>query len=112
MADETNSWLLYDDPQGRFHLRHPQELEIEDIEGPDAWSLPSATSGREVGHADRRARTQGGGLRRDRKWSDPQAFVREVQQNCGPPWREVVNGEMGWLPEQEWAPLKRRVYRI
>ena len=28
-ADETNSWLLYDDPQGRFHFRHPQELEIK-----------------------------------------------------------------------------------
>ena len=48
---------------------------------------------------------------RDRKWSDPQVFVREVQQNAARLGGELVNGEMGWLPEQEWTPLKRRVYR-
>ena len=35
----------------------------------------------------------------DREWSDPQAFVRNLQQDDGRATvREVVNGQMGWLP--------------
>ena len=26
--DAANTWLLYDDPEGRFHFRHPQELQV------------------------------------------------------------------------------------
>ncbi len=29
VASVSNSWLIYDDPQGRFHLLHPQELRVD-----------------------------------------------------------------------------------
>ena len=44
VADEHNSWLLYDDFLGRFHLRHPQELEIKRSRGP----MPSSSSNKIV----------------------------------------------------------------
>jgi hypothetical protein len=109
-AEEINSWLLYDDPDGRFHLRHPQELSIE-VQEPDALVLqyvhPDGKSDTVIiGAVPRDADSA-----RDRKSSDPQVFVREVQQNSARYGGELVNGEMGWLPDPVWAPLKRRVYR-
>src|SRR5262249_14678450 len=31
VASEANSWPLYEDPRGRFHFRHPQELTFNKI---------------------------------------------------------------------------------
>ena len=41
IAGEANSWLRYDDPEGRFHFNHPQELHLEsDVsENPDVLEL-------------------------------------------------------------------------
>ena len=50
---------------------------------------------------------------RDRKWTDPQAFVRDLKDNVVTERsQELVNGPIGWLPDADWAPLKRRVYRF
>jgi hypothetical protein len=110
-ADEKNSWLLYDDsPQGRFHLRHPQELAVQ-LNEPDALVLHSVRKDGKsdtviIGDVPREADPA-----LDRKWTDPQAFVRNIQQNSERRGYEVITGPTGWLPEQDWAPLKRRVYR-
>ncbi len=84
--------VVYDDPQGRFHFRHPQELEI--TKQRPGCNSSSSTSGRaEGGHARPRARTQGSGPR-DRPQVERSASLRP-----GPPaerWRgtsiQVVNG--------------------
>jgi hypothetical protein len=107
--DESNSWLVYDDPQGRFRFRHPQGL--ADVKDPDALVFQYV---RPDGKADtviiadvpREADSA-----RDRKWTDPQAFVKDLQQNAANKGYDVVNGPIGYLPEQEWAPLNRKVYR-
>src|SRR5262249_11567744 len=47
------------------------------------------------------------------RWkSDAQAFVRDMKEGSAEKGLELVQGAAGWLPEQEWAPLKRRVYRV
>jgi hypothetical protein len=109
-ADESNSWLLYHDPEGRFHFRHPQEL-----------SLSAGDRGFIVFQyvrADGRADTvmiwdipKEGDSARDRRWDDPQAFVKYVSDGASRKGFDVINGPMGYLPDQDWAPLKRRVYR-
>lgn len=109
-ADELNSWLLYDDPEDRFHLRHPQQLAVTEGLGdaivfqyvrPDGRAdtlivgdIPKAKDAAE-----------------DRKWNDPQAFVKFIKDGATRMGFDVINGPMGYLPDGEWAPLKRRVYR-
>src|SRR5262249_33428393 len=91
-ADENNSWLLEDDdPQGRFHFRHPQELAVQ-LNEPDALVLHSVrTDGKSdtviIGDVPREADPA-----LDRKWTDPQAFVRNIQQNSERRGYEVITG--------------------
>jgi hypothetical protein len=108
---EANSWLLYEDSDGRFHFRHPQELqlsprridpnfvELVDLrpEGTDVLNLEFP-----LGAED----PQG-----DRKFRDTTQFQRDVDAR----WTqhkevEIVRGPVGWLQAAEWAPLK--VYRV
>jgi hypothetical protein len=109
-ADENNSWLLYDDPQGRFHFRHPQELEIAE-NNPNALQLQYV---RRDGKSDTLVIVtvpKEADPVADRHWSDPQAFVRDIRQNAARAKHPVVKDQSGWLPDQDWAPLKRKVYR-
>jgi hypothetical protein len=109
-ANEANSWLIYDDPQRRFHFRHPQELFIKH-NMPDALVLQYV---RPDGKADTMIV---GDIPKeqdpvqDRKWSDPQAFVRYIRDGSERRGFDVIPGSMGYLPDQDWQPLKRRVYR-
>jgi len=105
--DETNSWIVYDDPQGRFHFRHPQGFGLQ-LPGmaPDEiiMAQPLRNGNSDVFHLTVVPKEQ---------WkSDPQAFVRDMKQASAEKGLELVQGPAGWLPEQEWAPLKRRVYRV
>lgn len=107
--DETNSWLLFDDSQRRFHLRHRQDL-VVDVDEPDALVLHSSNpEGKSdtmiIGDVPKEADPVA-----DRQWTDPQAFVRYIQQSLERRGFEVINGPMGWLPDADWAP-KRKVYR-
>jgi hypothetical protein len=110
-ADESNSWILYDDPRGRFHFRHPQDLAI-DLHQPDRVEM---TYARPDGGLDvlivLPTERQEDPLR-ERQLRDPQAFVRELQDAWLRNGHEVVMGEAGFLPDADWAPRKRRVYRI
>src|SRR5262249_55943285 len=42
----------------------------------------------------------------------PQAFVRKLQDDWGREGHELIQGDAGWLPDQDWARLNRRVYRV
>jgi hypothetical protein len=112
IADEMNSWVLFDDPEKRFHLRHPQDLVL----------LDSMQSG-EVHLANRRANGSTDFLRitpvpreedaaLDRSRSDPQTFVRKLKDLWAREGYQLVDGPVGWLPDQDWEPKKRRVYLL
>ena len=45
IANEMNSWLLYDDPAGRFHFYHPQDLQYQSA-GALGVELKHSTAGR------------------------------------------------------------------
>jgi hypothetical protein len=112
-ANQANSWLTYDDPQGRFYFRHPQELRL----APGGLMDPNA-----VELIDRHSngnsvlvvmyQTQQADPGRDRQLRDPDFHRRNLQSNWDKRGDEVVQGSSGWLKEADWAPLRRRVYRI
>jgi hypothetical protein len=112
VADENNSWLRYDDPAGRFHFRHPQELRIE----------PGSMGSDIVGLVDRQFRRpdsmtiqlppKSATPDRDRQTRDPEYHRRTLYAMWEKQKRDVVGGPTGWLPEGDWNPFKRKVYRI
>jgi hypothetical protein len=96
-----NSWLSYEDPQGRFQFQHPQELQPTLAQGPDAIRL----------ERPRRDSTDIVTIQlTTRADSDPDA-VRKGRFDA---WRqegvEAIAGAADWLPEAQWPG--QRVYRF
>jgi hypothetical protein len=108
VADEKNSWLLFDDPHGLYHLLHPQEFALD--------VFPSGELQLVYHHAN----VTTDFLRivpihdaaRDRSRSDPQVFVRDLKATWAQQGHQLVDGPVGWLPDQNWEPLKRRVFHL
>jgi hypothetical protein len=106
-ANEANSWLVYDDPKGRFHLRHSQRLQRNTSEvDPNVFALVDRKigDGRDVfilrlppGAAD----PQG-----EHRFRDAEQFRREIEADWAKRKLELLQGSTGWLPEADWAPLK------
>jgi hypothetical protein len=109
--DETNSWLVFDDPQGRFHFLHPQELSV-DVHQPDRIEMTYARPGGGLDVLILLPIARQRDPLRERQLRDPQEFVRELKDVWLRNGHEVVMGEVGFLPDADWAPRKRRVYRV
>ncbi len=110
--DEANSWILYDDPAGRFHLRHPQNLKLNPgrSDPADVEFLESHED-----HADIlgvQLQPKDPSPERDRLFRDPEYHHRLLLADWAKKGLEVVKGPFGWLPEAAWTPFKRKVYRI
>jgi hypothetical protein len=109
---EANSWLTYDDPEGRFHFRHPQEL------------LPIDAGAGFVRLADPRVdpsqgrtitinlQPKSGNPETDRNSRDPEFHKKDLKDEWARNRLDVLQGPTGWLPEADWAPYKMKVYRI
>ena len=111
-ATEENSWLLYDDPDGIFHFRHPQEFQLGPLTNPgDSVELlrgaPKAPDRMEflIQHKT-------GDAEADRNNRTPDFHVKLLNESWRQAKQDILPGPMGWLPDAEWAPLKMKVYRI
>jgi hypothetical protein len=106
-ANEANSWLLYQDPQERYFLLHPQNLVLnpamsdpdnlhlvdqDQQQGKDAFILKLSP-----GAKDPQA---------DRKFRDVGEFQRTIVAHWAKLKLETLPGPAGWLPQADWAPLK------
>jgi hypothetical protein len=111
VPDEANSWLTYDDPKGRFHLRHPQEMihipsmdpnlvDLVEIQPKGHNRLGINFQARETDPA------------RDRQLRDPAYHQRELNAVWDKEGKNVVRGSAGYLSDRKWTALKRKVYRI
>jgi hypothetical protein len=115
---EANSWLTYDDPDGRFHFRHPQELQPDPNipEGGDSISLVDIGSFLTSGIPDRALtvlfQPKTGDAQADRDARDPEALRKSLKEEWDKSQWEVIPGKSGWLPDADWAPQKMRVYRV
>jgi hypothetical protein len=110
IANVSNSWLIYDDPQGRFHLLHPQELRVDGYPDGGIDLLDRRPDGRDVITIGLQAKTQD--PQRDAAVSDPNQVKKQLEDQWKQRGEKVVPGPSAWLPEAEWSPLKRKVYRI
>lgn len=108
---EANSWLTYDDPQARFHFRHPQTLQVVRLY-PDGGVdlLDRRPDGQDVVQLSLVPKTADSS--RDRLASDPLQYKKMLMEQWKQQGEQVQMGTSGWLPEAEWAPRNRRVYRI
>ena len=106
-VDESNSWVLYEDPQERFHFRHPQSLSLNPIRmDPNVLEFVDQDDklNRDVfvlhlppGASEPQS---------DRTFRDPEKFQRDIDSDWATRKVETLRGPVGWLPEAEWTPLK------
>ncbi len=111
---EENSWLTFDDPAGRFHFRFPQDLQ----QPPPGQRPPDGS----VDLLDRfpeprdtvsvLLQTKTGKPEVDRQLRDPEYHLALMDQQWKESHVDVVQGPAGWLPENEWAPFKMKVYKM
>lgn len=110
-ATVENSWLIYDDPDGRFHLLHPQEMKIaKQYEDGGIDLLDRRLDGQDVITINLLPKT--GDPQRDRLATDPIQEEKRLNEDWKRRGEKVLPGAHGWLPDADWAKLKRRVYRI
>jgi hypothetical protein len=106
-----NTWLIYDDPEGRFHLLHPQEMKVVK-QYPDGGIdlLDRRPDGQDVITVNLMPKS--GDPERDRLATDPIQEKKRLDDEWKRRGEKVLPGTLGWLPESDWSKLKRRVYRI
>jgi hypothetical protein len=108
-ADETNSWLLFADPLGRFEFRHPQELEPRSV-GVLGVELVNS---RPLGGHDVLCvllKPKGEDPNGNEAFRDPAQLERMLVDQWKASKVEATRGPVGWLNREQWAP--RKVYRI
>jgi len=112
MANEENSWLLYDDPEGLFHFRHPQDFHLGALTNPgDSVELlrgsPAAPDRMEflIQHKT-------GDAEADRNNRSPDFHVKLLNESWRQQKQDILRGPTGWMPDADWAPYKMKVYRI
>ena len=110
-ANVSNSWLIYDDPQGRFHLLHPQDLRVANSY-PDGGIdlLERRPDGQDAIQVGLNPKTQD--PQRDHLAADPFQEKKQLEDEWKRRGEKVVPGPSGWLPEAHWSQFKRKVFRI
>ena len=110
----NNAWIAYDDPDGRFHFRHPQEY----IKKRPAIPVPSRIEFADVrpGAGDAglvfMLPTRKGDPDAEKVFRDPVSLKKGVDEEWLRSQFDVTRGPAGWLDDADWKDSKRRVYRI
>src|SRR5262249_5190022 len=108
--NEANSWLTYDDPQGRFHLRHPQDMRLDTHAADEFFLVRQIAAGTDM--IDVRFQPPTGNPQTDRLVRDPEYQRKNLVEEWKKRPIEIIPGPSEWLPESEWGPLKMKVYRF
>jgi hypothetical protein len=113
VANETNSWVVYDDPKGRFHFRYPQDMMPRpgnpqfNRNGIDLVSLDAAHGNDIIRIVLPPMVEEPGG---NQEFRDPGVMVRNSTGFLKEKGWPYFIGHSGWLPEADWAPLGRKVF--
>lgn len=116
--NQANSWLTYDDPEGRFHFRHPQDFlprfdPYEAAGDDDSVMLVDMNAAAEAGTViSLGLLPKTGDAAVDRKSRDPEFHIQRLKDEWKKRKEDVLPGPTGWLPEADWAASKMKVYRI
>ncbi len=111
-ADKANSWVLYDDPEGRFHLIHPQYLVPKPGEplNPNGVDLVDQDLARGEDAIRIMLPPKGGDPQSTLDYRNADAMVRKINDYLNEVGSPIVRGHSGWLPEADWAESGRKVY--
>lgn len=106
---EPNSWLTYDDPAGRFRIRHPQNLRLQPPQPGDPSITFVGLSGDAVilNFQEKTGRAE-----EDRRSRDPADYRKNLEAQWKEDGIDVLPGREGWLPEADWADVKMKVYHL
>jgi hypothetical protein len=113
-ATEANSWLVYEDPQGRFHFRHPQLLKPLFGGQANPYEVHLADS-RPEGGRDRLGillQPKDAAAEFQLAFRDKEHFERAMNQEWARKKLDVLRGPADFLSGKEWDDSKRKVYRI
>ncbi|WP_337174992.1 hypothetical protein [Paludisphaera sp.] len=109
--DPAHTWVTYDDPRGRFHLDHPQSLKIQRITPEGGIDMVDRRlEGSDVVSLNLVPKT--GDPTKDKLAADPLEHKKELVQTWRAQGQEILMGDSGWLKDEVWGPLNRRVYRL
>jgi hypothetical protein len=110
-AGPKNTWLLYDDPQERFHFLHPQDLRVAKVYPEGGVDLlDRRPNGQDVLQITLVPKTQD--PVHDRLAGDPIQQKKLLEDQWKRQGQKVLPGPSGWLSDPELARLNRKVYRI
>lgn len=109
--DPAHTWVTYDEPEGRFHVAHPQGLRVAQVYPEGGLDLVSrGLDGQDVVQLSLAPKTGDAG--KDRIAADPIEQRKALMDQWKKEGQDVLQGPAGWLDEADWAPLNRKVYRI
>ena len=115
IATEANTWLVYNDPKGRFHFRHPQDL--LPMRGPALEEglvqlFDQRMLNDEIRSLTIRLQPKTGKPAEDKASLDPDAHVKELKDEWARTKQKFTIDKQGILPKAEWAPNKMDVFRV
>ena len=106
-ATVENSWLIYDDPAGKFHLLYPEDLSIYQSVPELGLDLAKGDDMVQI-----RLVPKSGDPARDRNETDWIQNKRKIENEWKQKGQKFLPGPASELPPADWAPLKRKVYRM
>ena len=107
VANESNSWLLYQDPKERYYLLHPQNLELSpQMTDPNFLELVEQNPGQGKDVFILRLAPGADDPSADRKFRDVKQFQQEIDDYWAKSKAETLRGAVGWLPQVEGSPWK------
>ncbi len=112
IAEGPNSWLTYDDPMGRFHFRHPQDLQVRAFDSDPNHVTLAETHPKGDSFLGINLQPRSSDAGRDRENRNPEYHRTRLKSSWESDKKDVVSGSADWLPDADWSPLKRKVYRI
>lgn len=107
---QANSWLVYDDPKGRFHFQYPQDLKVAPQAADGSVLLADRRlDGSDLLHLAFLPRIQN--TEQDRLATDPIQQKKKMEDKWKRERQQFRPGPAGWLADPEFTRLNRKVYR-
>jgi hypothetical protein len=111
---ESNSWVVFDDPEGRFHFEHPQEyLQVHPaIPVRSRFEFVDKRPGAGDAALILGVPAKTGNPASEQVFREPAGLQKSLDAEWVTEQYDVTRGPAGWLDDAAWKDSKRRVYRI
>ena len=111
---EATTWLVYSDPKGRFHFRHPQDLLPQRgpaLEEGLVQLFDDRMNNEEARTLTIRLQPKTGKPAEDKASLDPESHLKDLKDEWSKTRQKFKLDKTGWLAEADWSPNKMKVFR-